>query len=160
MNSNPLQTQSNYDSRRSSMSSVASWANTQAQPGRLLYAPLILVNEAGGTQTIWSDTNGSTSLPAAARPGWHTNQGVPPSQRQQPYATLRVPSQHGPGYMEKGSADSLVESVSTAAVSVSVTAMSLWFVLHFLLHWTNMNEPYNFLILFLKFWYWYYFLRF
>ncbi|KAM9475486.1 voltage-dependent L-type calcium channel subunit alpha-1D [Clarias gariepinus] len=105
------QTQSNYDSRRSSMSSAASWANTQAQPGRLLYAPLILVNEAGGTQTIWSDTNGSTSLPAAARPGWHTNQGVPPSQRQQPYATLRVPSQHGPGYMEKGSADSLVESI-------------------------------------------------
>ncbi|MCI4381151.1 hypothetical protein PGIGA_G00248440 [Pangasianodon gigas] len=108
------QTQNNYDSRRSSMSSAASsssWANTQARPGRVLYAPLILVDEAGGTQTIWSDTNGSTSLPAAARPGWHANQGVSLSQRQQAYATLRVPSQQGPGYVEKGSADSLVESI-------------------------------------------------
>ncbi|KAB5567742.1 hypothetical protein PHYPO_G00236350 [Pangasianodon hypophthalmus] len=108
------QTQNNYDSRRSSMSSAASsssWANTQTRPGRVLYAPLILVDEAGGTQTIWSDTNGSTSLPAAARPGWHANQGVSLSQRQQAYATLRVPSQQAPGYMEKGSADSLVESI-------------------------------------------------
>ncbi|MCJ8735276.1 hypothetical protein PDJAM_G00245170 [Pangasius djambal] len=108
------QTQNNYDSRRSSMSSAASsssWANTQARPGRMLYAPLTLVDEAGGTQTIWSDTNGSTSLPAAARPGWHANQGVSLSQRQQAYATLRVPSQQGPGYVEKGSADSLVESI-------------------------------------------------
>ncbi|GAA6106826.1 voltage-dependent L-type calcium channel subunit alpha-1D [Tachysurus ichikawai] len=108
------QTQNNYDSRRSSMSSAASstsWANTRTQTGRLLYAPVIMVDEAGGTQNIWSDTNGSTSLPSAARPGWHTTQGVSLSQRQQAYATLRVPSQQGPGYMEKGSADSLVESI-------------------------------------------------
>lgn len=108
----------------SSAASFSSWANSQARPGRLLYAPLILVDEAGGTQAIWSDTNGSSSLPAAARPGWHTNQGVPLSQQQQAYATLRVPSQPGPGYMEKGSADSLVESVSTSALSVSVTENS------------------------------------
>lgn len=100
----------------SSAASSSSWTNTQARPARLLYAPLILVDEAGGTQTVWSDTNGSTSLPAAARPGWHANQGVSLPQRQQSYATLRVPSQQGPGYMEKGSADSLVESVSTAAL--------------------------------------------
>ncbi|XP_053536536.1 voltage-dependent L-type calcium channel subunit alpha-1D [Ictalurus punctatus] len=108
------QTQNNYDSRRSSMSSAASsssWANTQARPGRLLYAPLVLVDEAGGTRTVWNDTNGSTSLPGAARPGWPANQGVSLSQQQQAYATLRVPSQQGPGYMEKGSADSLVESI-------------------------------------------------
>ncbi|KAF4070507.1 hypothetical protein AMELA_G00286230 [Ameiurus melas] len=108
------QTQNNYDSRRSSMSSAASsssWANTQARPGRLLYAPLVLVDEAGGTRTVWNDTNGSTSLPAAASPGWPANQGVSLSQQQQAYATLRVPSQQGPGYVEKGSADSLVESI-------------------------------------------------
>lgn len=124
ISNNPLQTQNNYDSRRSSMSSAASstsWANTRTQTGRLLYAPVIMVDEAGGTQNIWSDTNGSTSLPSAARPGWHTTQGVSLSQRQQAYATLRVPSQQGPGYMEKGSADSLVESVSTAALSLNVT---------------------------------------
>uniref|UniRef100_A0A8C2KZY5 Voltage-dependent L-type calcium channel subunit alpha n=1 Tax=Cyprinus carpio TaxID=7962 RepID=A0A8C2KZY5_CYPCA len=61
--------------------SSASWANNQARRGRLLYAPLILVNEVGGTQQ-----------PRA-------------------YTTLRVPSQHSPGYIEKGSADSLVESI-------------------------------------------------
>uniref|UniRef100_A0A8C1PNI5 Voltage-dependent L-type calcium channel subunit alpha n=1 Tax=Cyprinus carpio TaxID=7962 RepID=A0A8C1PNI5_CYPCA len=69
--------------------SSASWANNQARRGRLLYAPLILVNEVGGTQAMWGDTNGS---PRA-------------------YTTLRVPSQHSPGYIEKGSADSLVESI-------------------------------------------------
>ncbi|KAI5622014.1 voltage-dependent L-type calcium channel subunit alpha-1D [Silurus asotus] len=105
------QIQNNYDSRRSSMSSAASsssWANTPVRPGRLLYAPLILVDEAGGTQTIWNETNGSTSLPAAVHPGWQANQGV---SQQQAYATLRVPSHQGPGYVEKGSADSLVESI-------------------------------------------------
>lgn len=102
----------------SSAASSSSWANTRVPSGRLLYGPLILLDEAGGTQTIWSDTNGNTSLPAPARPGWHTNQGVSLSQRQQAYATLRVPSQQGPGYVEKGSADSLVESVSTATLSI------------------------------------------
>lgn len=126
----------------SSAASSSSWANTQARPGRLLYAPLVLVDEAGGTRTVWNDTNGSTSLPGAARPGWPANQGVSLSQQQQAYATLRVPSQQGPGYMEKGSADSLVESVSTAALEAHVvlyltftsTAISFCYLLYYTFH--------------------------
>uniref|UniRef100_A0A671MMG8 Voltage-dependent L-type calcium channel subunit alpha n=1 Tax=Sinocyclocheilus anshuiensis TaxID=1608454 RepID=A0A671MMG8_9TELE len=68
-------------------------AQAQARRGHLLYAPYILVNEVRGTQAMWGDTNGSASLPPRA------------------YTTLRVPSQN-PRYMEKGSADSLVESVN------------------------------------------------
>lgn len=98
----------------SSAASSSSWANPLPRLGRVL-----LVEEAGGTQTVWGDTNGSTSLPAAVRPGWHATQGVSLSQRQQAFATLRVPSQQVPGYMEKGSADSLVESVSTAKLSLT-----------------------------------------
>uniref|UniRef100_A0A671RDS1 Voltage-dependent L-type calcium channel subunit alpha n=1 Tax=Sinocyclocheilus anshuiensis TaxID=1608454 RepID=A0A671RDS1_9TELE len=79
--------------------------------GRLLYAPLILVNEVGGTQAMWGDTNGSTSLPASARPGWIGSGMASVAQQPQVYTTLRVPSQHSPGYIEKGSADSLVESI-------------------------------------------------
>lgn len=108
----------------SSAASSFSWANTQVRSGRVLYAPLVLLDEAGGTQTIWSDTNGNASLPASARPGWHTNQGVSLSQQQQAYALLRVPSQQGSGYVEKGSADSLVESVSTVTLSVNLTGSS------------------------------------
>nr|XP_021334158.1 voltage-dependent L-type calcium channel subunit alpha-1D [Danio rerio] len=108
------QTHNSFDSRRSSISSgisSASWANNQARRGRLLYAPLILVNEVGGTQAMWSDTNGSTTLPASARPGWlgSAMAGVP--QQPRAYTTLRVPSQNSPGYIERGSADSLVESI-------------------------------------------------
>lgn len=109
------QTNNSYDSRRSSISSVvssASWANNQAKRGRLLYAPLILVNEVGGTQTMWGDTNGSASLPASARPGWIGNGMAGVAQQPRAYTTLRVPSQNSPGYMERGSADSLVESVN------------------------------------------------
>ncbi|XP_072538443.1 voltage-dependent L-type calcium channel subunit alpha-1D [Salminus brasiliensis] len=108
------QTQNSYDSRRSSISSAASsasWANSQAKKGRLLYAPLILMDEVGGTQPMWGATDGSSSLPASARVGWNAGQGVPVSQQQRAYTTLRVPSQHSPGYVEKGSADSLVESI-------------------------------------------------
>lgn len=109
------QTHSGYDSRRSSISSgvsSASWANNQARRGRLLYAPLILVDEAGGTQTVWGDTNGSASLPASARPGWLSGGSAGVAQQNRPYTTLRIPQQQSPGYMEKGSADSLVESVN------------------------------------------------
>uniref|UniRef100_A0A8C1Z6H4 Voltage-dependent L-type calcium channel subunit alpha n=1 Tax=Cyprinus carpio TaxID=7962 RepID=A0A8C1Z6H4_CYPCA len=108
------QTNNSYDSRRSSISSgvsSASWANNQARRGRLLYAPLILVNEVGGTQAMWGDTNGSASLPASARPGWIGSGMADVAQQPRAYTTLRVPSQHSPGYIEKGSADSLVESI-------------------------------------------------
>uniref|UniRef100_A0A8C1PMY0 Voltage-dependent L-type calcium channel subunit alpha n=1 Tax=Cyprinus carpio TaxID=7962 RepID=A0A8C1PMY0_CYPCA len=91
--------------------SSASWANNQARRGRLLYAPLILVNEVGGTQAMWGDTNGSASLPASARPGWIGSGMADVAQQPRAYTTLRVPSQHSPGYIEKGSADSLVESI-------------------------------------------------
>uniref|UniRef100_A0A8C1NVN4 Voltage-dependent L-type calcium channel subunit alpha n=1 Tax=Cyprinus carpio TaxID=7962 RepID=A0A8C1NVN4_CYPCA len=57
-------------------------AQAQARRGHLLYGPLILVNEVGGV-----------------------------AQQPRAYTTLRVPSQNSPGYMEKGSADSLVESI-------------------------------------------------
>ncbi|XP_016119620.1 voltage-dependent L-type calcium channel subunit alpha-1F-like [Sinocyclocheilus grahami] len=109
------QTNNSYDSRRSSISSgvsSASWANNQARRGRLLYAPLILVNEVGGTQAMWGDTNGSASLPASARPGWIGSGMASVAQQPRAYTTLRVPSQHSQ-YIEKGSADSLVESVNT-----------------------------------------------
>lgn len=88
--------------------------NNQARRGRLLYAPLILVNEVGGTEAMWGDTNGSASLPASARPGWIGSGMAGVAQQPRAYTTLRVPSQHSPGYIEKGSADSLVESVNKA----------------------------------------------
>ncbi len=106
------QTNISYDSRRSSISSVvssASWANKRS---RLLYTPLILVNEVGGTQAMWGDTNGSASLPASAHPGWIGSGMTGVAQQPRAYTTLRVPSQNSPGYMERGSADSLVESVN------------------------------------------------
>uniref|UniRef100_A0A8D3ATW1 Voltage-dependent L-type calcium channel subunit alpha n=1 Tax=Scophthalmus maximus TaxID=52904 RepID=A0A8D3ATW1_SCOMX len=81
------QTFSNYESHLSSDRSVAassaSWANPCPRRGRLLYAPLILVEEEGTP---------------------------PPPYRA--YTTLRVPSQLGAQFTEKrGSADSLVEAV-------------------------------------------------
>ncbi|XP_059379896.1 voltage-dependent L-type calcium channel subunit alpha-1F isoform X1 [Carassius carassius] len=108
------QTNNSYDSRRSSISSgvsSASWANNQARRGRLLYAPLMLVDEVGGTQALWGDTNGSASLPASARPGWIGGGMAGMAQQPRAYTTLRLPSQHSTGYIEKGSADSLVESI-------------------------------------------------
>ncbi|XP_056102678.1 voltage-dependent L-type calcium channel subunit alpha-1F [Rhinichthys klamathensis goyatoka] len=109
-----IQTQNSFDSRRSSISSAvssASWVNNQARRGPLLYAPLILVNEMGGTQAMWGDANGSASLPASARPGWISSGMAGVAQQPRAYTTLRVPSQHSSGYIEKGSADSLVESI-------------------------------------------------
>uniref|UniRef100_A0A8C1P412 Voltage-dependent L-type calcium channel subunit alpha n=1 Tax=Cyprinus carpio TaxID=7962 RepID=A0A8C1P412_CYPCA len=65
-----------------------SWANTGPQRGRLLYAPLILVEEEGAGGA------GSVGQPYRA------------------YTSLRVPTQLSPHYSEKrGSADSLVEAV-------------------------------------------------
>uniref|UniRef100_A0AAR2J7C9 Voltage-dependent L-type calcium channel subunit alpha n=1 Tax=Pygocentrus nattereri TaxID=42514 RepID=A0AAR2J7C9_PYGNA len=73
----------------SSMGSTASWANPSPRRGRLLYAPLILVEDEGA-----AGAGGRTGQPYRA------------------YTTLRVPSQLSPHYSEKrGSADSLVEAV-------------------------------------------------
>ncbi|XP_066566462.1 voltage-dependent L-type calcium channel subunit alpha-1D [Amia ocellicauda] len=114
------QTYGSYDSHcsssRSSTASSVSWA-TPSHPrrGRLLYAPLILVEEDGAGGAMWgpADKKGtSASLPASSRPGWYT--GTTGSAGQQPYrayTTLRVPGLH-PHYSDKrGSADSLVEAV-------------------------------------------------
>nr|XP_046253236.1 voltage-dependent L-type calcium channel subunit alpha-1D [Scatophagus argus] len=113
-----LQTQHSLDSRPSSVSSMssASWANTGAagttpvpgiinpsgRRGKLIYTPMILVDEASGTsQPLWSD--GSASLPAGSRPGWYPGQT-------RTFTSMRVPPVNQ-GFVNKGSADSLVESI-------------------------------------------------
>ncbi|XP_062855013.1 calcium channel, voltage-dependent, L type, alpha 1F subunit [Trichomycterus rosablanca] len=99
-----------YESRRSSHSSTAStasWANPSPRRGRLLYAPLILVEDEGvagtGGMGIWDKTaGGGANVPVAGSMG----------QPYKAYTTLRVPTQLSPHYSEKrGSADSLVEAV-------------------------------------------------
>uniref|UniRef100_A0A8C7E026 Voltage-dependent L-type calcium channel subunit alpha n=1 Tax=Oncorhynchus kisutch TaxID=8019 RepID=A0A8C7E026_ONCKI len=53
---------------------VSATSAAAAKRGRLLYAPLMLVDEAGGTQQLWGDrTQATSSLPAiATRPsGWY-----------------------------------------------------------------------------------------
>ncbi|XP_062398037.1 voltage-dependent L-type calcium channel subunit alpha-1D [Sardina pilchardus] len=109
-----------YDARPESVSSAASsssWAtttNNQARPGRLLYAPLILVDEGRGTQPVWNaDGSASASLPASARAGWQTAgpSGLMPPGPSRAYSTMRPSTQLSSGYVEKGSADSLVESI-------------------------------------------------
>ncbi|KAJ8346068.1 hypothetical protein SKAU_G00302610 [Synaphobranchus kaupii] len=112
------QTYVSSDSRRGSIASIASsstsWANSSTNPrrGRLLYAPLILVDEeedqGAGPGAAWADGNtGSASLPGAARQDWY---GGPRGGVGGTYGSLRVPSQLTHQY-DKGSADSLVESV-------------------------------------------------
>ncbi|CAB1336502.1 unnamed protein product, partial [Coregonus sp. 'balchen'] len=136
-NSPPCRSRLTLDSRRSSVSSMssASWANNGGGPagstpgagvsaassaaakrGRLLYAPLMLVDEARGTQQVWGDrTQATSSLPAiATRPsGWYP--GAPtlpvPTPQNRSYTNGRVPSQISQSLIEKGSADSLVESI-------------------------------------------------
>ncbi|XP_031649219.1 LOW QUALITY PROTEIN: voltage-dependent L-type calcium channel subunit alpha-1F-like [Oncorhynchus kisutch] len=122
------QTYGSYESRRSSSrsstGSSASWANPCPRRGRLLYAPLILVEEegagGGGGSGIWGDkTGGGANVTAAtSRPGpagWYTGPPCPSGGSQAPYrayTTLRVPTQLSPHYSDKrGSADSLVEAV-------------------------------------------------
>ncbi|KAG5282274.1 hypothetical protein AALO_G00054190 [Alosa alosa] len=107
-----------YDARPESASSgasSASWANNNnARPGRLLYAPLILVDEARGSQPVWNaDGSVSASLPASARAGWQTagTPGLMPPGPSRAYSTMRASTQLSSGYVEKGSADSLVESI-------------------------------------------------
>ncbi|KAK6308232.1 hypothetical protein J4Q44_G00215030 [Coregonus suidteri] len=136
-NSPPCRSRLTLDSRRNSVSSTssASWANNGGGPagsmpgagvsaassaaakrGRLLYAPLMLVDEAGGTQQLWGDrTQTTSSLPAVAtRPsGWYP--GAPtlpmPTPQNRSYTNGRVPSQISQRLIEKGSANSLVESI-------------------------------------------------
>uniref|UniRef100_A0A8C1P3F3 Voltage-dependent L-type calcium channel subunit alpha n=1 Tax=Cyprinus carpio TaxID=7962 RepID=A0A8C1P3F3_CYPCA len=100
-----------YDSRRSSArsstGSTASWANTGPQRGRLLYAPLILVEEEGAS---------AYGVPASVRhssSGWYSGPSTGGGgQPYRAYTSLRVPTQLSPHYSEKrGSADSLVEAV-------------------------------------------------
>ncbi|KAM9830119.1 calcium channel, voltage-dependent, L type, alpha 1F subunit isoform X2 [Syngnathus typhle] len=127
------QTYSSYDcpplSGRSSVTSSTSWANPCPRRGRLLYAPLILVEEegspswgragggeqGGGTGGGCQDKlagvgRGVNVTGAAPSPAWYGSPGAPPPYRA--YTTLRVPSQLGAPFGEKrGSADSLVEAV-------------------------------------------------
>lgn len=110
-----------------SAASSASWANSnQPRRGQLLYAPLMLVNQDGGTQAVWNpESNVSASLPASARAGWSRQASTPGPSFQGPsraYSTMRVPSQLSGGYVEKGSADSLVESVNTRQTTHCVNA--------------------------------------
>lgn len=113
------QTQHSLDSRPSSVSSMSStsWVNTAAagttpvpgmippsgRRGKLIYTPMILVDEATGTsQPLWSD--GSASLPVGRRPGWYPGQT-------RTFTNTRPPPVNQ-GFVDRGSADSLVESVS------------------------------------------------
>lgn len=119
------QTHHSLDSRPSSVSSMssASWVNTAGttpgpvigkpagRRGKLIYTPMMLVDETTGTsQPLWSD--GSASLPAGRRPGWYPGQT-------RNFGSLRVPPVNQ-GFVDKGSADSLVESVSNNGANTSI----------------------------------------
>ncbi|XP_034027338.1 LOW QUALITY PROTEIN: voltage-dependent L-type calcium channel subunit alpha-1D-like [Thalassophryne amazonica] len=107
----------NYGSHHMSDHSSASWANPCPRRGRLLYAPLILVEEeasppwggAGGEGNKGGAGTGVSVTSAAPRPAWYSGPSgtaAPPPYRA--YTTLRVPSQLSE---KRGSADSLVEAV-------------------------------------------------
>ncbi|KAM9112934.1 LOW QUALITY PROTEIN: voltage-dependent L-type calcium channel subunit alpha-1F [Pangshura tecta] len=99
--------------------SAASWHSTSRPPGdssqawaappkrgRLLYAPLLLVEEGGLTVRGWGEKSSSRSLPPPSRARWGAHE---PDLPWPPYAHLHVPS---PSYHDqRGSADSLVEAV-------------------------------------------------
>lgn len=117
----PTQGYGVYDSRRSSARSstcsTTSWANTGPRRGRLLYAPLILVEEessAGAANVgLWDKKSSPAVPPGTVRQGWYSESSVGGgAQPYRAYTTLRVPTQLSPHYSEKrGSADSLVEAV-------------------------------------------------
>ncbi|XP_038154353.1 calcium channel, voltage-dependent, L type, alpha 1F subunit isoform X2 [Cyprinodon tularosa] len=110
-----------YDSRHSSGRSAAaasvSWAKPCPRRGRLLYAPLILVEEEGsppwGGGLHPEGKNGGPVRGAGEGAPWYggpAGTSAPPPYRA--YTTLRVPSQLGAPFADKrGSADSLVEAV-------------------------------------------------
>ncbi|KAM4572118.1 calcium channel, voltage-dependent, L type, alpha 1F subunit isoform 2-T2 [Fundulus diaphanus] len=112
------QAYNSYDSAgRSAATASASWAKPCPRRGRLLYAPLILVEEEGsppwGGGLGAEGKNGGAARGAADGPPWYSGAAgkcAPPPYRA--YTTLRVPSQLGSPFAEKrGSADSLVEAV-------------------------------------------------
>ncbi|XP_053148849.1 voltage-dependent L-type calcium channel subunit alpha-1F isoform X3 [Hemicordylus capensis] len=95
-----------YDSwhsgSHSSTASSQSWA-TPPKRSRLLYAPLILVEEDGS----WEKN--SSSLPPMSRARWYMDESELPYRT---YGQLRVPGPLKHSYNDKrGSADSLVEAV-------------------------------------------------
>nr|XP_028567899.1 voltage-dependent L-type calcium channel subunit alpha-1F isoform X5 [Podarcis muralis] len=99
-----------YDSwhsgSHSSTASSQSWA-TPPKRGRLLYAPLILVEEDGLPGHSWEKN--SNSLPPMSRARWYMNE---PELPYRSYGQLRVPGPLKHSYSDKpGSADSLVEAV-------------------------------------------------
>ncbi|XP_051914287.1 calcium channel, voltage-dependent, L type, alpha 1F subunit isoform X2 [Hippocampus zosterae] len=99
-----------YNSYDCPPAASASWANPCPRRGRLLYAPLILVEEEGREDRPTGAGRGVSVTGAAASPVWYGSPGAPPPYRA--YTTLRVPSQLGAPFGEKrGSADSLVEAV-------------------------------------------------
>lgn len=57
--------ESRHSSARSSVGSSASWANPCPRRGRLLYAPLILVEEEGSPQ--WGGAGGEGNRGGAGR---------------------------------------------------------------------------------------------
>ncbi|XP_074927402.1 voltage-dependent L-type calcium channel subunit alpha-1F [Chelonoidis abingdonii] len=99
--------------------SAASWHSTSRPPGdssqawaappkrgRLLYAPLLLVEEGELTVRGWGEKSSSWSLPPRSRTRWGAHESDLPWP---PYTHLHMPS---PSYHnQRGSADSLVEAV-------------------------------------------------
>ncbi|KAI4800520.1 hypothetical protein KUCAC02_009662 [Chaenocephalus aceratus] len=110
--------QSVHSLERTGAMSSASWVNTatagpphhpgmiapSGRRGKLTYTPMLRMDQASGrSQPMWSD--GSASLPAASRAaaGWY------PGQTRTLGSVRMPPVSHR--YLEKGSADSLVESI-------------------------------------------------
>lgn len=103
-----------HSGNRTSTSSSQSWA-TPPKRGRLLYAPLILVEEEGVPGYSWEKN--SSSLPPISQAHWYRNEAELTCHT---YGSLKVPSplRHSSGD-RSGSADSLVEAVSVGQISVS-----------------------------------------
>uniref|UniRef100_A0A8C4YFX5 Voltage-dependent calcium channel alpha-1 subunit IQ domain-containing protein n=1 Tax=Gopherus evgoodei TaxID=1825980 RepID=A0A8C4YFX5_9SAUR len=94
-----------HSTRHPSGDSSQAWA-APPKRGRLLYAPLLLVEEGGLTVRGWGEKSSSRSLPPPSRTRWGAHE---PDLPWPPYAHLHVPS---PSYHDqRGSADSLVEAV-------------------------------------------------
>ncbi|KAJ4921317.1 hypothetical protein JOQ06_022681 [Pogonophryne albipinna] len=110
--------QSVHSLERTGAMSSASWVNTatagppphpgmiapSGRRGKLIYTPMLRMDQASRrSQPMWSD--GSASLPAASRAaaGWY------PGQTRTLGSVRMPPVSHS--YLEKGSADSLVESI-------------------------------------------------
>ncbi|KAL8164381.1 UNVERIFIED_CONTAM: hypothetical protein K2H54_050127, partial [Gekko kuhli] len=95
-----------HTSSHSSTASSKSWA-TPPKRSRLLYAPLILVEEDSPPSRDWEQN--SSSLPPMSRASWYMEDQELPYHT---YGHLHVPGPLKHGYSDKrGSADSLVEAV-------------------------------------------------